>query len=540
MSPRSARVFFVASLLSLSVSRLHAQGIPLPAVGGPAPPTESVVVLRNGEVLRGQVVEERDRYRLQVRGGELSMRRSDVDVVARSLDDAYELKRSKLAAQDVEGRLELAAWCLRQELLGYAAAQLGEALALEPTHPRLALLDRRLQQALSQTTQHSAETASSSPAESNAVSALSNPAIEATQSQSTATRRSAPDYVKVETVAELERMVRALPPDAVEQFTTNLQPLLVNGCATAACHSPGDKSGFTLLRLPRQRSASRRYTQRNLYNVVKLVDFKQPAESRLLEIAREPHGPLNVPAFGEQRSQQYRQLVRWVSELTKTPIEEPPSEIPVATAPPALGNETFSGFATQRTGSNVMPTDQWLDPPGNMQAEQRGLSSAAFNAELPSAAEFETSDNDGWLSRSSQDREPVTAEYTESTLKTGTNRETAFTALAAEAPLNPSWKTVESAFAPLTHRPPVVRPSQGVAPGPTAIPAVNGFTAGNQDPRLPVGAVGPAPKDGNPLQRRKSATKHPDETQLKRRVQTTTPPEKDPYEPAEYNLRFVK
>jgi hypothetical protein len=96
--------------------------------------------------------------------------------------------------------------------------------------------------------------------------------------------------------------------------------MITRSCATAGCHAPGNQTQFTLLRLPQGRTASRRLTQRNLYNAAQLVDFARPEESRLLKVASQPHGPLKAGVFGDQRSPKYRELSAWVSRLTGVPI----------------------------------------------------------------------------------------------------------------------------------------------------------------------------------------------------------------------------
>jgi hypothetical protein len=122
--------------------------------------------------------------------------------------------------------------------------------------------------------------------------------------------------VEAESPVVLERFVRSLPARAVEEFTATVHPMVTRACATAGCHAPGNDTQFTLLRLPQSRTASRRLTQRNLYNTVQLVDFDRPEKSRLLEVASKPHGPLKAGVFGDQRSPKYRELAAWVSQLS--------------------------------------------------------------------------------------------------------------------------------------------------------------------------------------------------------------------------------
>jgi hypothetical protein len=98
--------------------------------------------------------------------------------------------------------------------------------------------------------------------------------------------------------------------------------LITRSCATAGCHTPGNATGFTLIRLPYGKAPSRRVTQRNLYNAVQLVDFAKPEESRLLKIASQPHGPLPAGVFGDARSPKYQELVAWTSLLTGVALQQ--------------------------------------------------------------------------------------------------------------------------------------------------------------------------------------------------------------------------
>src|SRR5207248_1388077 len=134
----------------------------------------------------------------------------------------------------VQEHLDLAEWCLRQGLLHDAAAELRDAIAADPTHPKIALVERRLRLAAERP---NAGKPSSAPP----------------------TGTPSPD--------ELDRMARGMPSGTLETFTSAIQPLLLNHCSTAACHGPQSTTKFRLLRVPVDRVASRRSTQRNLYAV---------------------------------------------------------------------------------------------------------------------------------------------------------------------------------------------------------------------------------------------------------------------------------
>jgi hypothetical protein len=346
----------------LSATWLCAQSTSPPLVEARPGTAESLVVLRNGQVLRGQVTSDRDRFLVKLPGREISVRRNEVDVVSRSLDDAYQLKRAKVSPSDVVGRLDLAEWCLEQGLLGNAGAELAVVLSLEPDSRRLAALDRRLRRMLTAATEPQNSIATTVSSSASGPQRASWPPPSAAPPVGTLRKTTKPADTRskgaassMESPAALERFVRMLPSGSVEQFTNNVQPMIVHSCATSGCHSPGDKSGFTLLRLPIGKPASRRLTQRNLHNTVQLVDFSEPGESRLLKIASKPHGPLRSGVFGDQRSPKYRELVEWVAEVTSSKNSEmdEQAEMGIAAAtehvlPPASVSVEHSGNVRSR------------------------------------------------------------------------------------------------------------------------------------------------------------------------------------------------
>jgi hypothetical protein len=297
-----------------------------------------LVVLRNGEVLDGQVTQTADRIVLSLPGREISLRARDVDVVARSLDDAYRAKSAKLGATDVEGRLDLVAWCMRHELFVAAQTELTAIAAMSPASRRLRTLEAQLRKQVAADGDRSQGAPSvvarnrDSTIERNRYSAVQSSHSSSVWPARPVSASSKSLHAPLDdSPLALDRFVKGLPGEAVEQFTV-LQPMILRGCATAGCHAPGNTSGFTLLRSPPGTPASRRLTQRNLHSIVQLVDFQQAEESRLLQVARQPHGPLQLGVFGDARSVKYRQLVKWVSNLTGVEIESNPASAPASSS----------------------------------------------------------------------------------------------------------------------------------------------------------------------------------------------------------------
>ncbi|MEX2140104.1 MAG: hypothetical protein WD894_12635 [Pirellulales bacterium] len=341
-------ILWLALLFLIFAGRLLAQTVPSWPSSEHEDSTPSLVVLRNGEVLQGRVTSARERVLVILPGREISLRKGEVDVVARTLEEAYLVKRSKTPPTDVDARLDLAAWCMRHNLWAAARVELSAAGQVQESSPRRIALERRLQKAIAgDTAPHQA--IGQSPLEPNPVTAAILPPaaskrpthpdvkqvryswpsiasvppsakVSATKKTERAPRN-ATRGAATESPAALERFIQSLPSGAVEQFTSSLHPLITRSCATAGCHAPGNTTQFTLLRLPHSSAASRRLTQRNLYNTVQLVDFDRPEESRLLKIASQPHGPLPAGVFGDARSPKYQEMVAWISRLTGVPLE---------------------------------------------------------------------------------------------------------------------------------------------------------------------------------------------------------------------------
>ena len=106
-----------------------------------------MLVLRNGEVLRGRITLADEVYVVDLPDGQIRVRR-DVEVVCRDLEDGYRRKRAAIQIGNVHHHLELAQWCLHHNLLGPAAVELADARWPTRGNPMIAVLQRRLKMAL--------------------------------------------------------------------------------------------------------------------------------------------------------------------------------------------------------------------------------------------------------------------------------------------------------------------------------------------------------------------------------------------------------
>lgn len=265
-------------------------------------PQHAVLVLRNRQVLEGEVTPAGDYYLVSLgKTGQIRLPAKDVEMVCRDLAEAYERKRERIgksSAPNADSHFDLADWCLRQSLNDFARIEIETACKIEPLHARRRELEKRL------------EFATTKPE--------SKPAAKIASSVATV---GAP---------QLERTMKELPPGTVEHFTAVIQPILADRCGAGGCHGVGTKAHFQLLEPVAGKVPSRRFTQRNLFSTLSISDKEQPHESELLRMALKPHGHLEVAAFKSDKDRQYREITKWLESLRAVPKQSPPATVNAA------------------------------------------------------------------------------------------------------------------------------------------------------------------------------------------------------------------
>jgi hypothetical protein len=299
MSGNSLRLAAITVFLTMSAGTA-AQPLDLPA-----PPPPGVILLRNGQVIEGRVEPAGDHYQVFLRDGELRLKAADVEFVCHDLEEGYQRKRATVQPGNVQEHLQLAQWCQRYGLLGCAANEISAAMDIDPAHPMIAVLQRRLKTAM--------EKPEDSP-------------------------RRAEQRSKVPSPEELDKMVRGMPPGTVESFAQVIQPILMNHCMTGGCHGQQSENHLQLLRAPLGHPASRRVTQRNLCAVLQWIDRDDPAKSRLLTACTGPHGPSKVPVFTDRQVVQYRRIMEWVYQVAQQPAPDGAPDLFAEAQNPGVGD----------------------------------------------------------------------------------------------------------------------------------------------------------------------------------------------------------
>ena len=250
---------------------------------------QGVLVLRTGRVLRGEITQVGDRFIIAIGDSdEIAVPAASVDLHCQNLDEAYRRRSERISrVATASAHLALADWCLSNELLPQAAEQLLAAQQLEPKNAEVARFERRLQ-------------------------------VAARQGEGPAPARPTPTpsgSVKLEQQVDLDQFARGLPSGTMEQFTSGIQPLLVNRCGASACHGPNAGSTFRLARPAAGRLAARRLTQRNLYAALQYVDKEKPLSSPLIRQATLAHGKSRQAPIDPRETESLRQLANWLTRF---------------------------------------------------------------------------------------------------------------------------------------------------------------------------------------------------------------------------------
>jgi hypothetical protein len=326
----------------------------------PAAPT--VLLLTNGHVFQGEIVEDATGYYLRHRIGVKQFARRNVAGVFESLEDAYEFQKSRVPKDDPDERMKLALWCMGQKLTEQAREELNAVLALSPENSRAKAMVFFL---------------------NSRADGLVDSEVERTGGQADAAIRAdsddAPRQLSRSALDELRDANRQrpasgppiifdLPPQIAvrryQEFGRSVHAELQNHCAK--CHDVESHTGsFRLYRARTKRDLANDLVQRaNLDAALQLIDREDLARSKLLSAAALTHPPDGRPVLGGPNHPAYRVLKAWVASLTdgtKPAAEATTGVVPARFAPaqpggamPRAGDD--DDFASGRTGAPTAAT----------------------------------------------------------------------------------------------------------------------------------------------------------------------------------------
>lgn len=345
-------------------------------------PQAGVLVLRNGQLMQGDITQAGDQYIVTFgAGGEVKIAAKDVETQCADVAGAYDYKLRRLSGEGAGPHLDLAEWCLRHNLHRQCAEQLSFALAAEPQHKRIEQIDRRLQLALQ-----------------------APPTTKATSASST-----------IVSSEQLDKTLRELPKGSLERFTTIVQPMLNNRCATSHCHGATSTSEFRLLRPPAGLNSPQRFTQRNLYAVLQFVDRDDPLNSSIFTKPQTPHGGGTTAAFDARGRAQMLELQTWLEQLAyrkdpPTPITIDPQAAQLSTPLRATPGATPTAAAGTSTSAAATEPASPSDLPHAASTKHHATPSQ-HHAAKPAAATSDAASEKPWRPRDPFDPEIFNRRY---------------------------------------------------------------------------------------------------------------------------------
>ena len=272
--------------------------------------SQSKILLQDDFVLEGVVTEHLGQIVIRSGRSEIKLPRSQVLCWADSVDGLYQYWVDRRKVLSFEEHLTLAQWCLRNDYPAGATRQLIAARKIRPHDPAIALLETQLRLYVPKAAVAPQQAATSLPDEDKAVVPEDTPSDL---------------IVKDGQAVKAEEFASALPKPnlsakAFAAYTTIVQPLLLNRCATAGCHGDTGTERFHLESDGISRRLTASQTRQNLDMVLQHVLRQDFESSPIFVFATKAHGGLDVPPLGLRDKAAIESLRTWLRELSEDQV----------------------------------------------------------------------------------------------------------------------------------------------------------------------------------------------------------------------------
>jgi hypothetical protein len=315
------------SHLLLCAAALIAPGAKLARADDSAPLKGKVLVLENERVLEGDVERVGDQFRVHRAVGETWVPGEKVVRLCQNMEEAYQFLRGRANLEDADERLRLATWCRQNGLREQALSEVKAAAELRPQHAPT----RRLLASLQQTT----------------------PPVQPTHRPPSQGNTEPANLPSID-----------VSSDAVNLFSTKVQPILMNACAN--CHASGRGGAFKLTRAY-DGGPNSKNTQLNLVAVLAELDPERPQVSKFLTKAVSAHGNgrelTNAPLRGRD-TPAFHTLEGWVQlTVANNPQLRDHAAEPSAERKPTTPSSKSEPVRTEEPTAFAAPTDPKPTPP---------------------------------------------------------------------------------------------------------------------------------------------------------------------------------
>ncbi len=247
---------------------------------------ERLVMLISGRILSGQVSRNGGGYLVEQPNGRVQVPVGDVKFIVSDLREGYRKHRDSVVHPTPASHFSLANWCISHRLHDEARDELKKCLKADPENDEA----RRLLQRLTDTMRASLPPAATTPAPLKTSDGFLQPDVES---------------------------LGGLSRDTATQFTSRIQPLLLNKCGNASCHGTAAENDFRLISARAGGNGSRKNSERNLAETMRYIDLQDVDGSQLLGVFRKGHGGKGTILVGSAGAEQLKQLKAWAQTVAQ-------------------------------------------------------------------------------------------------------------------------------------------------------------------------------------------------------------------------------
>ncbi len=250
---------------------------------------EQVLVMHNGQVLRGSISRSPNGYVVEHSAGRLVVPFDDAWIVGNDMKDSFRQMAESFPKPTAATHYQLALWGWSHQLKQEARSQLVMALDRDAEHEAARDMLKRVDEQLAAERRRTA--GHKTPTQVRTVGGIELP--------------------EVESLAGLSR-------ETASQFTTRVQPLLVNKCGNATCHGANSNAEFRLEAIRGTGAGARVRTERNLAALLNHINTVQPLQSDVLTVPAGNHAGLSKAIFyGPTGERQLQTLKSWIRSAAK-------------------------------------------------------------------------------------------------------------------------------------------------------------------------------------------------------------------------------
>lgn len=299
-------------------------------IAGAEPPARpDYLILKSGAVLSGRIVQDGTSYVVKslTSTGESRYPASIVAKVCTSPQEVYDVLKKCIVTDDAGDHCRLAKFCLQHDLMKEARSEIDEALRCDSRSADAKVLIKQWLAKDAKPTEQPVDV----------------PALPAAS-------------IKPIPPASLDDWPAALNPTVFQDFSRRIQPIVLTGCGTGACHGVLEgKRAFVLKRGLVGVQPSMEMSRANLERLLALVEANTPETSELLRKSQQPHGNLK---HWSVTSEQQAALKYWVHYMAGKPIDVAKKDAAKAT------NDFASGSAPNNTNSSAEASSKLPTIPG--------------------------------------------------------------------------------------------------------------------------------------------------------------------------------